>query len=92
MDLQLSVQSVHITNKVVSSNPAHGEEYLIQHYVIKFDSDLRSQIDYKLYNCTAYFYRPPLTKKKKKYYVMYMMYIIFYNIKYIYQHHVVVIT
>jgi hypothetical protein len=26
---------------VVSSNPVHGEVYLIQHYVIKFISDLR---------------------------------------------------
>ena len=28
-------------NTVVSSNPVHGEMYLIQHYVIKFVSDLR---------------------------------------------------
>jgi hypothetical protein len=27
--------------KVVSSNPAHGEVYSIQYYVIKFVSDLR---------------------------------------------------
>jgi hypothetical protein len=27
------MQSVHITTKVVSSNPAHGKVYLIQHYV-----------------------------------------------------------
>jgi hypothetical protein len=27
MDLQLPVQSVHITTKFVSSNPAHGEVY-----------------------------------------------------------------
>jgi hypothetical protein len=27
--------------KVVRSNPVHGEEYLIQHYVMKFVSDLR---------------------------------------------------
>ena len=40
MDLQLPVQSVPITTKVVSSNPVHGEVYLIQHYVIKFVSDL----------------------------------------------------
>ena len=42
MDLQLPVQSVHITTKVVSSNPVDGEVYLIQHYhyVIKFVSDL----------------------------------------------------
>jgi len=32
---------VHITTKVVSSNLAHGEMYSIQHYVIKFVSDLR---------------------------------------------------
>jgi hypothetical protein len=42
LDLQLPVQSVLPTNtKVVSSNPAHGELYSIQHYVIKFISDLR---------------------------------------------------
>jgi len=35
------VQSVHITTKVVSSNPPHDEVYSIQHYVIKFVSDLR---------------------------------------------------
>jgi hypothetical protein len=41
LDLQLPVQSVPITTKVVSSNPVHGEVYSIQHYVIKFASDLR---------------------------------------------------
>ena len=40
LDLQLPVQSVTIATKVVSSNPAHGEVYSIQHYVIKFVSDL----------------------------------------------------
>jgi hypothetical protein len=30
------VQSAPITTKVVSLNPAHGEVYLIQNYVIKF--------------------------------------------------------
>jgi hypothetical protein len=30
-----------ITTKVVSVNPVHGEVYSIQHYVIKFVSDLR---------------------------------------------------
>jgi hypothetical protein len=34
------VQSVPITTKVVSSNPVHGEVYSIQHYAIKFVSDL----------------------------------------------------
>jgi len=41
MDLQLSMQYVPITTKVVSSNPARGEVYSIQHYVLKFVSDLR---------------------------------------------------
>jgi len=41
LDLQLPVQSVPITTKVVSSNPAHGEVYSIQPYVIKFISDFR---------------------------------------------------
>jgi hypothetical protein len=40
LDLQLPVQSVSITTKDVSSNPVLGEVYSIQHYVIKFDSDL----------------------------------------------------
>jgi hypothetical protein len=40
LDLQLPVQSVPITTNVVSSNPDHGEVYLIQHYVIMFVSDL----------------------------------------------------
>ena len=30
-----------VTTKVVSSNPVHNEVYSIQHYVIKFVSDLR---------------------------------------------------
>ena len=30
-----------ITTKVVSLNPVHGGVYLIEHYVIKFVSDLR---------------------------------------------------
>ena len=32
--------------KVVSSNLAHGEVYLIQHYVIKINSDLRQVGDF----------------------------------------------
>ena len=39
--LKLPVQLVLITTEVVSSNPGCGEEYLIQHYVITFVSDLR---------------------------------------------------
>jgi hypothetical protein len=41
LDLQLPIQSVAITTNVVSSNPAHGEVYSIQHYVIKVAGDLR---------------------------------------------------
>ena len=32
---------MHITTNVVSSNPAQGDVYSIQQYVIKFVSDLR---------------------------------------------------
>ena len=32
--MYLYVQTVPITTKVVSSNPVHGDVYLIQHYVI----------------------------------------------------------
>ena len=42
--VQLPVQSVPITTKVVSSNPVHGEVHSIQHYMIKFVSNLR-QVD-----------------------------------------------
>ena len=35
------MQSVPITTTVVSSYPANGEVYLIQHYVIKFVNGLR---------------------------------------------------
>jgi hypothetical protein len=41
LDLQLPMQSVPITTKVVSSSPAHGEVLSIKHYVKKFVSDLR---------------------------------------------------
>ena len=41
LDLQLPVQSMDIITNFVSLNPIHGEGYLIQHYVIKFVSDLR---------------------------------------------------
>ena len=41
VDLQLHMQLVPITTKVVSSNSAHGTVYSIQQYVIKFVSDLR---------------------------------------------------
>jgi hypothetical protein len=35
------IRMMPITTNVVSSNPAHGEVYSIQHYVIKIISDLR---------------------------------------------------
>jgi hypothetical protein len=35
-----------ITTKVLSSNPVHGEMYSIQHYVIKFVSDLRQVVGF----------------------------------------------
>jgi hypothetical protein len=38
------MQSVPIITKVVSLNPAYGEVYSIQHYVVKFVDDLR-QVD-----------------------------------------------
>ena len=40
LDLQLPVQSVPITTKVVSSNSVHDEVHSIQHYMIKFVSEL----------------------------------------------------
>jgi len=40
-NLQLPVQPVPITTKIVSLNPVHGEVYSIEHYVIKFVSNLR---------------------------------------------------
>ena len=41
LDLQLPMQSVPNTTNVVSSNPTNVEVYSIQHYVIKFVSDLQ---------------------------------------------------
>ena len=37
----ISLQAVPITTTIMGSNPAHGEVYSIQHYMIKFVSDLR---------------------------------------------------
>ena len=39
LDLQLPMQSVPITTKVVSLNPVHGKVYSV-HDVIKFVSDV----------------------------------------------------
>jgi len=38
--------AVPITTKVVSSNPVRGEVYSIQHYVIKFVSNLQQVGDF----------------------------------------------
>jgi hypothetical protein len=43
------MQAVPITTNVVSSNPANGEVYSIQHYVIKFVSDLTGVSDHKIW-------------------------------------------
>jgi ABC-type transporter Mla maintaining outer membrane lipid asymmetry ATPase subunit MlaF len=53
LDLQLPMQSVPITTKVVSSNTVHDEVYLIQHYVIKFVSKYHN-----LYSTTPCLMRP----------------------------------
>ena len=45
LELQLPMQSVAITTKVVSSNLDHGELHSIQYYAIKFVSDLRQVSD-----------------------------------------------
>jgi hypothetical protein len=39
--LQLPMRSLPINTNNLSSKPVHGEVYSIQHYVIKFVSDLR---------------------------------------------------
>jgi hypothetical protein len=40
LDLQLPMQSVPITTNIVSLNQTYGEVHSMQHYVIKFVSDL----------------------------------------------------
>jgi hypothetical protein len=46
LDLQPPVQSVPIISNIVISNPANGEVYSIQHYVIKLVSDFRQVSDF----------------------------------------------
>jgi len=43
------MQYVFITTNVVNSNPAHGEVYATQHYVITFVSDLRQKVVFSGY-------------------------------------------
>ena len=57
VDLQLHMQSVPITTNIVSSNPTHDEVNSIQHYVIKFVSDMR-----KVGGFLRVFRFPPLIK------------------------------
>ena len=54
--LQLPMQSMPITTKVVNSNPTHGKVYLVQHYVIKFVSELRQVGGFLLVFC----FPPPI--------------------------------
>jgi hypothetical protein len=44
--LLVHMQSVAITTEVVSLNSSHGKVYSIQHYMIKFVSDLRQVCDF----------------------------------------------
>ena len=50
LDLQLPMKSVHITTIAVRSNPAHGQLYSMQHYVIKLVSDVRHAGDFLRYS------------------------------------------
>jgi hypothetical protein len=59
MDLQLPMQSVPITTKVVSLNPSHGDVHLIQHYVIKFVIELLQVSGFLL----VLWFPPPLKLK-----------------------------
>jgi len=48
--LQLPMHSLPITTKVVRSNHNRGEVYSIQHYVIKFVSDLQPVVLFSGYS------------------------------------------
>jgi len=45
----VTVQSVPITTKVLSSNPAHGEVYSIQGYVIKLSMTCERSVVFSRY-------------------------------------------
>jgi hypothetical protein len=53
LDLQLPLQAVPITVKVVSSNPVHGEVYSIKHYVI--DKVCGSASDMQAYKLISFY-------------------------------------
>jgi hypothetical protein len=42
------MHSVPITTNIMSSNPAHGEVYSIQHYVMKLISGLQHIVEFSL--------------------------------------------
>jgi hypothetical protein len=67
---QVPIQSVSITTyvNVVSSNPAHGEMYSIQHYVIKFVGDLWQVCGLSMYVALNTTNPPPLELRTR--YVM----------------------
>ena len=67
---QVPMQSVPITTyvNVVSSNPAHGEVYSIQHYVIKFVGDLWQVCGLSMYVALNTTNPPPLELRTR--YVM----------------------
>jgi hypothetical protein len=46
LDLQLPVQSASVTTEIVSLTNVHGKVYSIQHYMIKFVSDLRQVVGF----------------------------------------------
>ena len=47
---QLLVHSVPITTQPVISNPAHGDEYSTQHYVIKLVNDFGRSVDFPVWS------------------------------------------
>jgi hypothetical protein len=52
LDLQLPMQSVHITTNVMSLNPDHGVVYSTQHYVIKYI--LFGKINFNIFKSITY--------------------------------------
>jgi hypothetical protein len=50
LDLQLLMESVHITTEVMSSNPAHGEVYSIKHYVLNLSVTCDSSLVFSGYS------------------------------------------
>jgi len=55
-----AISAYHYTTNVVSSNIAQGEVYSIQHYVIKFVSDLRQVGGFLRHDITEIFLKVAL--------------------------------